>query len=254
MIMKSAKAIFGLALCMTLGAGFAGLSLAAPQTAPTPTQAVQMVDTRLSYPDAVLELFTSQGCSSCPRANKFVREIATAEPNVLALSYSVDYWDYLGWKDTLSKPEFSARQRQYGKSFNGQVYTPQMVINGAKHKSRFSKAQIGRQVLTRGLRPISISKDGLRVSVDTSSFAAPVTVMAVRYTLGEQSVSVGRGENRGRTIKLANVVTACKKLGTGKPGKEFSAALKALPAGEAYAILVQSKDGGPVLAAANYLP
>ena len=249
--MKLAK----LLLIPVFGTLMSASSAAAPRAAPVPVQAAQIENSHISYPGTVLELFTSQGCSSCPRANKFVREAAT-KPGVLALSYSVDYWDYLGWKDTLSKPEFSARQRQYGKQFNGKVYTPQMVLNGAKHKSRFSQKQLRKQLLSGAPRAITLSETqkGLLVNVNMAAYAAPVTIMAVRYTLGEHEISVKRGENRGRTVKLANVVTSCKKIGTGKPGHTFSARLKSLAPGEAYAILVQSKDGGPVLSAASYLP
>src|SRR5918911_4976469 len=83
-------------------------------------------------PKAVVELFTGQGCSSCPPADAFLLELA-GRPDVVALSFPVDYWDYLGWKDTLAQPAFTARQRAYASARNDkQVYTPQAIVNGAK--------------------------------------------------------------------------------------------------------------------------
>ena len=213
----------------------------------------------LSNPVTVLELFTSQGCSSCPPANKFVREMTEADGDVLTLSYSVDYWDYLGWKDTFGKPEFSARQRTYGKQFGGQVYTPQMVVNGAVHGPKFSTQKVRAQKLV-GSPRITIEADGDKLNIQI--LAMPVSkksqkslsIMAVRYRPGTESIPVKRGENRGRTINLANVVQACKEIGRMKSKASFSKILPALTDGEALVILVQDGRGGPILGAVNYTP
>jgi len=213
----------------------------------------------MSNPVTVLELFTSQGCSSCPPANKFVREMSETDSegvDVLTLSYSVDYWDYLGWKDTFGKPEFSARQRTYGKNFGGKVYTPQMVVNGAVHSSRFSNKKVRAQKLV-DTPQIKIEKDGDDLNIQVFASLAsnkPLSIMAVRYRPGIESVPVKRGENRGRTINLANVVQACKEIGSIKAGASFSKTLPALVEGEALVILVQDGKGGPILGAANYTP
>ena len=99
-------------------------------------------------PDTVVELFTSQGCSSCPPANKFVSSLAD-DPNKLVLSYGVTYWDYLGWEDTFGSPEFTKRQRVYGKAFrSGNIYTPQIVLNGSDHNSRYSKGDVAAWTLS----------------------------------------------------------------------------------------------------------
>lgn len=213
----------------------------------------------LNNPVTVLELFTSQGCSSCPPANKFVRGITEADDGigeVLTLSYSVDYWDYLGWKDTFGKPEFSARQRTYGKQFGGKVYTPQMVVNGAVHGSKFSETKVRAQKLA-GTPQITIVADGDDLSIQI--LATPISkkslsIMAVRYRPGMASIPVKRGENRGRTINLANVVQACKEIGRIKTGANFSKILPALEEGEALVIMVQDGRGGPILGAVNYTP
>ena len=209
----------------------------------------------LSKPVTVLELFTSQGCSSCPRANKFVREI-TGTGDVLTLSYSVDYWDYLGWKDTFGKPEFSARQRNYGQQFGGNVYTPQMVINGTVHSSRFSDRKVRAQHLANAPQ-ISITENGENLNIQISVADGSTqysSVMAVRYKPGIQSVPVKRGENRGRTIELANVVQACTEIGRIETAQQFTKKLPALADGEALVILVQDGNAGPILGAANYTP
>ena len=213
----------------------------------------------VSTPVTVLELFTSQGCSSCPAANKFVREL-DGPPELLTLSYSVDYWDYLGWKDTFGKPEFSKHQRTYAKQFGGKVYTPQMVINGEVHASRFTDKKVRSLKLDNlpNVRPeihIGTSAAGIDVHITPGGKLQNTwTIMAVRYRPGIQSVPVKRGENSGRTIKLANVVQACKEIGKISGQKDFQKRIKSLKPGEALAILVQDGIGGPILSAANFVP
>src|SRR5262249_17833856 len=100
----------------------------------------------LADPRAVLELFTSQGCSSCPAADKLLGELAR-DPSLGALSLPIDYWDYIGWKDTLAKPRHTARQRSYAKSRgDGEVYTPQVVINGVARAVGSEKDQIEKAI------------------------------------------------------------------------------------------------------------
>ena len=157
-------------------------------------------------PDRVVELFTSQGCSSCPPANEFVASISD-HTDILALTYGVTYWDYLGWKDTFAKPEFTKRQRAYGKAFDAaNVYTPQIVLNGSSHSSRYSTRDVNSMTLHADRPEAKLSlMDG------QLNFAMPdadkYKVLIVGYMPGEQSVPVARGENRGRTLDLANVVT-----------------------------------------------
>jgi len=209
----------------------------------------------VSTPVTVLELFTSQGCSSCPAANKFVRELGGA-PELLTLSYSVDYWDYLGWKDTFGKPEFSKHQRTYGKQFGGKVYTPQMVVNGKIHAARFTGKEV-RSLKLDNIPNIRIdARDGgIDVQITPQGeLRRTWSVMAVRYRPGIQSVPVKRGENSGRTIKLANVVQACKEIGKIGGRKSFSTQIETLKPGEALVILVQDGPGGPILSATNYAP
>jgi len=154
-------------------------------------------------PETVVELFTSQGCSSCPPANEFVGELS-ADNDKLVLSYGVTYWDFLGWKDTFGDPEFTKRQKKYGRSLGiGPVYTPQIVLNGREHNSRYRREDVESSELL-PLETISLdlsAKDGF-LSVDTNA----EKVLIVCYTPGWQEIDVKRGENGGLTLRLANVV------------------------------------------------
>src|SRR5579863_2385335 len=108
---------------------------------------------RAAEPRALLELFTSQGCSSCPAADKLLGELAS-DPSLVALSVPIDYWDYLGWKDTLASPAHSARQRAYAHvRGDRQVYTPQIVVDGAMHVLGSDKAAIERTIVQTDQKP-----------------------------------------------------------------------------------------------------
>ena len=212
----------------------------------------------------VLELFTSQGCSSCPAADALFKSYLR-RPEVMALSYSVDYWDYLGWKDTLASPKFTERQRAYGKSVsNGQVYTPQMVINGARHAVGSSRGDIDAAVaasngsaaapafriaatLADGL--ISVQAAGAQVAPVAGPANGVVWLVTVR---GQQTVAVKRGENSGRTLSYANIVRDVAQVGewTGKAMTvRVPAGSPALGPDERYAVLIQRGPQGPLLGA-----
>src|SRR3712207_425882 len=121
-------------------------------------------------PKAVVELFTSQGCSSCPPADQFLAELA-GRPDILALTFPVDYWDYLGWRDTLAQPAFTARQRAYASARNDkQVYTPQIVFNGLKPVVGSDRAKIEGQIAKAG------DAGGLPVAVAVSEAGSTVAV------------------------------------------------------------------------------
>lgn len=161
-------------------------------------------------PTHVVELFTSQGCSSCPPANKFVTKMSE-NPDTLVLSYGVTYWDYLGWKDTFGNPEFTQRQRDYRDAFGASnIYTPQIVLGGSAHSPRYSKSDVADMRLPEEV-DMSLTRDGdfLTVKADVTK---EVIVDIVSYIPGEQNVDVERGENGGRTISLTNVVIAVETL------------------------------------------
>ncbi len=191
-------------------------------------------------PRAVIELFTSQGCSSCPAADKVLGELSR-DPSLVTMSLAVDYWDYLGWKDTLAIHGHSSRQRAYAEARGDrEVYTPQIVVNGVVHvlgsdKAAIEKAiaQTRRDSATLAL-PVSMSIADGKVTVNVAAavnghrngevWLCPVT--------SKVSVDIGRGENHGQTLTYHNVVRRWVKLGdwTGK-AETFSLPLNEIPKG-----------------------
>jgi hypothetical protein len=218
-------------------------------------------------PRALLELFTSQGCSSCPAADKLLGELA-ADPSVIALSLPIDYWDYLGWKDTLASPGDSARQRAYAHvRGDRQVYTPQMVVNGATHALGSDRAAVERAIVQTGQKsgvmtlPVLLSKGtgGLNVQVESAEnehAAAEVWLCPLAKAV---SVEIRRGENNGRTITYHNVVRGWVKLGDWTGTKaNWTVPLSQIQASDIDAAAVMVQEGthdkpGSILGAA-YLP
>jgi hypothetical protein len=218
-------------------------------------------------PRGVVELFTSQGCNSCPPADAVLADLAE-KGDVVTLGYHVDYWDYLGWKDTLATPENTERQKQYGKAFGKRsVYTPQAVINGRAHVNG-AKGDAVAWAITEmenkgdGLSvDISVTRTGESVTIDAA--AAPGEKRDAHLVLVHfdpmKPVTIERGENKGQTITYANPVTSVQTAGMWH-GK---AARFELPRSEVNkkggcAILLQAvnKEGlpGPILGAAVVPP
>lgn len=175
-------------------------------------------------PVAVVELFTSQGCSSCPAADKILAEYAERK-DILALSFHVDYWNYLGWKDTFSRAEFTERQRRYAASFRRHgVYTPQAVVNGRTHAVGSRKQDIEDLIdgYLRDGKSLTVAvntqreQENIRVTTDADSGDATLYVV---YYDKQRSVKIERGENRGRVITYHNVVRDVSMLGMMKQGK-----------------------------------
>lgn len=180
-----------------------------------------VVAARAGEPRALLELFTSQGCSSCPPADRLVGQLAN-DPSLIALSVPIDYWDYLGWRDTLANPAHSARQRAYARARgDGQVYTPQIVVNGAADALGSDQAAVERAITQTDHKTgvmslpvaIAVTNGALNVSVSADHLPAGAEVWLCPIAKAVQ-VAIGRGENRGRTITYHNVVRNWLKLGT----------------------------------------
>jgi hypothetical protein len=163
----------------------------------------------------VVELYTSQGCSTCPPADRLLGELA-ADPSILALSFPIDYWDYLGWKDTNARPEFSHRQRIYARSRgDNAVFTPQMVVNGRQALIGSHGDEV--RATLRGLNQagdtpsvkIGVHIEGDRLVVDLPAAASDTqdhaTLWVASY-LKPQTVAIGAGENRDQTVVYHNVV------------------------------------------------
>jgi hypothetical protein len=200
----------------------------------------------------VVELFQSQGCSSCPPANANVMAIAD-RPDVLALSFGVTYWDSLGWKDTFASPRFTARQWDYAHGLgHANVFTPQVVVNGRRDGVGVDRNEL-RTLIAAGDRgdggpALTVHGGTLVVS---SAPRRVADVWLVRYDPRIVQVPIGRGENNGRTLPHKNVVRELTRLGRWTGAAET---LALPPHGDPSlrtAILVQSPGGGPILAAAR---
>jgi hypothetical protein len=174
-------------------------------------------------PRAVVELFTSQGCSSCPPADKIIGELAK-DPSVIALSMPIDYWDYLGWKDTLADARFSARQKAYSQMRGDrEVYTPQVVVNGSVHVIGSDRAgiesAIGRTRKADSVMsvPVTMALADKQITVSVAASSKGPAAMHGEVWICSISkaipISIGRGENRGREITYHNVVRNLLKVG-----------------------------------------
>jgi hypothetical protein len=204
-----------------------------------------------SHP-TVVELYQSQGCSSCPPAIANINAIA-ARPDVLALTFAVTYWDQLGWKDTFARPEFTRRQWDFAHGQGrGGVATPQTIINGRVITNGGDRGQLitAIRAADRGAAGPAIRASAGKVTVGGGSALRPATIWLVRYDPRAIDVPIRAGENGGRTITHRNVVRSLTKLGEWTGGATTVAAPGGQPALRS-AILVQSGTGGPIIAAAR---
>ena len=199
----------------------------------------------------VVELFQSQGCSDCPPAEANLNAIA-GDPNVLALSYGVTYWDQLGWKDIFAKPQFTARQWEYARRRGrDNVWTPQVYVDGQADLVGSNRAQLDRTVAAARVSGPAVAIGSGRVTVGAGpARAKPATVWLVRYDPRTLNVPIRAGENGGRTLPHRNIVRELTAIGrwTG-PGATY--ALPAARPGLATAVLVQDGPGGAIIAAAK---
>ena len=230
---------------MGLVIGVAGITRAAEDTDPI-----------------VVELFTSQGCSSCPPADQFLGELAK-QPGILALSFHVDYWDYIGWKDPFASHQATQRQRKYAQAFDiAYVYTPQMVVQGRAQGVGSDRsdieAEIAKQRRERVAHPSLTlerrNEGSLAVRVGAGSTQETATVWLVCYDRHHET-QVPRGENAGETLIDYHVVRHLKAIGTWN-GEALDLEVPATDVGDfvsnpngAIAVLVQSAETGPILAA-----
>lgn len=200
----------------------------------------------------VVELFQSQGCSSCPPANAAFNQIAGRD-DLVALSFAVTYWDQLGWKDRFAQPAFTQRQRDYAKKLpvGAGVYTPQVVINGVRgivgNGDGELAAALAQSPPISGGPPVTLSEGSVAIGSGTGRG----TVWLVRYDPREQSVAINAGENEGRTLPHRNIVRELLPLGQwAGPAVKLN-----LPPGRTTnlhtAILVQAERNGAIIAAAK---
>ncbi|MEM7192601.1 MAG: DUF1223 domain-containing protein [Pseudomonadota bacterium] len=213
----------------------------------------------------LLELFTSQGCSSCPPADALLDALRN-KPGVITLSFSVDYWNYLGWHDTLSSPENSERQRDYAIARgDGKVYTPQVVVDGLRHVNGANEAAIEKAIRTaeRQLKdlkvPVSMRAEGdsLVVDVDAAPKGSDMREATVWLAVAKDSetVEIKRGENRGETVTYSRPVRDLMPVGIWK-GDAMSVRLplKDLHSigGDFLVAMLQVEGYGPILGVAMF--
>lgn len=226
--------------------------MAAPMAAQAKHGASRHVAPKHNPAPVVVELFTAQGCASCGKANSFVAGLAD-RPGVVALTWSVDYWDYLGWKDTFAQAEFADRQRAFDKRMGlRDVYTPQVIVDGAAQasgaKSDAVEALIHEAKRAPGRQPsLRFYHNGERVAVGSGQAVyGSAEVWLVRYDPRNQEVEVKDGDNRGHTVTVRNVVRQAVRLGAWRG----HAAQFVLPDGDEALrtlILLQAPKGGRIL-------
>jgi hypothetical protein len=205
----------------------------------------------------VLELYTSQGCSSCPPADALLAQLANLD-GVIALALHVDYWDYLGWKDAFGKPQHTARQRAYAKAARSRtIFTPEMVVQGEErlkgHDAPRIMDEIARQRALPAEAEITLKREGdmLEVHLEPAGSAepGPSVVYLVRF-IPSEGVDIDAGENAGRSVTYTNIVTDWQTIGewdgTGPLDLRHEA-----PGNAPLAVIVQRAHMGPVLTAAE---
>jgi hypothetical protein len=250
------RLLVAIALAGALGGLTAGAS--AQGTVPERQSASPM-----PAPKAVVELFTSQGCSSCPAADELLGRLAKRD-DVIALSFSVDLWDYLGWHDTLANQKYTERMRDYAVARgDGAIYTPQAVVNGLVHVNGADESKITRMIEKTGrtvapmLVPIRLSTEDGKLVIEAG--ASPGSTQPKDATLWlaviskSVEVEIRRGENQGRTITYNNVVRELMPIGMWN-GKAMTVRLPRdsfmRPGTERCAVLLQQGKAGPIVGAA----
>lgn len=220
---------------------FAGLSLlASPVAAQSPV---------------VVELFTSQGCSSCPPADKLMHELAKRD-DVIALALHVDYWDYIGWKDEFAMPRNAERQRGYARiAHRRSVYTPQMIVNGVTDIVGARPMDLSKAIAEHAAKPnliaLKVERSGAKVSISArpGKTHGPLFVQMVRYT-PQRTSDITHGENAGHVLSYANVTEDWEILAEWDGVADLS--LETVAEGEKpVVVMVQQGLDGPILAAAQ---
>lgn len=206
----------------------------------------------LARPPVVVELYTAQGCAACSGANDTLAELSS-DPDVLALTFPVDYWDYLGWEDTFAKPEFAERQRAYTEALAlRDVFTPQVVVDGRVQTSAARPDAVEKLVAAQARAPrnppdMEFRRDG-RVAVGSGpSPRGGGEVWLVRYDPRPQEVVVRRGENRGQTVNQKNVVREIVRLGSWSGRPRVYSLPPSADEGLQSVVLLQGAKGGRIM-------
>lgn len=204
----------------------------------------------------VIELYTSQGCSSCPPADKLLGELVGRD-DVLPLALHVDYWDYIGWKDEFARPQHTKRQKGYARAAGQRsIYTPQMIVGGRDHVVGYKPMKLADAIARHKERPspleLRVTRSGGKLKVGAwpkGRLPRDLKVQLVRYR-PSATVSIKRGENAGKTITYHNIVTDWRTVADWDGRGELELTLD-VPGSDEVAVLVQADGYGPILAAAR---
>ena len=193
----------------------------------------------------VVELFTSQGCSSCPPANAYLNEMAHGRHDVLPLAFHVTYWDRLGWKDPFSLTEATERQDRYGHRFGDGSYTPEIVVDGQSSHVGSYREEVGSAIDqakrdSRTATAISIAKAGDQLTIDVGGGSGNAKLLLIGFD-HDHETAIRRGENGGRTLEEANVVRSIRAVGDWQ-GTALRVSEK-FPDGQDAAVILQAPDG-----------
>lgn len=200
----------------------------------------------------VLELFTAQGCTGCAEADQAIKAVI-GRPGVLVLAFPVDYWDYLGWKDTLARPEFTQRQAAYKTHFRlRETYSPQLVIDGRTEGAGVDPARIERATERPARWPVQLTLRRGRVHVSGRAPAGGADIWLVQYDPQELMVPVKSGENRGKTLSQQNMVRSLVKLGHWRNGSATYALPRSGDASLKTVVLAQLPRGGAILGVGQF--
>ena len=204
----------------------------------------------------VVELYTSQGCSSCPPADAFMHKLATRN-DVIALALHVDYWDYIGWKDVFGSHANTERQHAYARTAGRRsVYTPQMIIGGEEDVVGNHPMDVADLVKKHAARApevdLAIARSGGKLTIKATAKRAsskPMVVQLVRY-MPKQTVKVTRGENAGKTLSYSNIVTEWKAVGKWDGRAPLNSTAK-ISGNQPVVVIIQGAGNGPIMAAAR---
>ena len=204
----------------------------------------------------VVELYTSQGCSSCPTADEILASLAQ-RGDVIALALHVDYWDYIGWKDVFADPRYTERQRAYARVAGARtIYTPQMIVAGMDHLVGARPAELTALIKRHAAMPVAVQmhlrREGGAVVVAAEAVGAlrQGAVVPLGRHKPEESVQIRAGENAGRKISYHNIVTTWQKVGDWDGKSALSMRLD-VPAGLSAVVILQEPGPGRILAAAR---
>lgn len=216
--------------------------------------AISLVSTsvRAAERPVVVELFTSQGCSSCPPANAYLNEMVRERRDVLPLAFHVTYWDRLGWKDPFSLEAATRRQDRYGHRFGDGSYTPEMVVDGTTSHVGSQREDVNAAIEeakrdSQTAAAVKVTKDeGGQLAIDIGSGKGQATLLLIGFDHDHQT-AIRRGENGGRTLQEANVVRSIREIGDWN-GTALHVN-EPFPDGEDVAVILEAPDGKVVGAA-----